>query len=124
MEEFGYARKRVPFDSGVHTRAHRLAVADACKDLGWNARNFDNEGMLEYYALHRELRFERFKAELRGHLLDSLNEALARTAEKVGFSGRLTIDGVPTISDVKTAETHLAAGDMPFKDLMKPFTPY
>lgn len=124
MEEFGHARKRVPFDYGVHARAQRLAVANACRSLGWNAKNFDNEGMLEYYALRRELRFERFKTELRGYLLDRLNEALARAGERVGFAGQLAIEGVPSLTDVKTAETHLAAGDTSFGDLMKPFTPY
>jgi hypothetical protein len=124
MEEFGYVHKRVPFDASIHTRSQRLAVADACKNLGWNARSLDKEGMLEYYVLHRELRFERFKAELREHLLDALNQGLVRIGRDIGFSGRITLEGVPTLSDVKAAEAQLAAGDKSFKDLMEPFTPY
>jgi hypothetical protein len=124
MEELGYTRKRVPFDASVHTRSHRLAVADACKDLGWNARSLDNEGMLKFYVLYRELRFERFKARLRDHLLDILNKGLTGIGTEVGFSGRLTLEGVPTLSEVEAAESELAAGSQSFKDLMQPFMPF
>jgi hypothetical protein len=121
MEEFGYVRKRVPFDASVHTRSHHLAVADACKNLGWNARSIDNEGMLDYYVLTRDLRFERFKAELRAYLLKTLNEGLARIGREVSFCGRLSIEGVPTLADVEVAESELAAGSKSFKKVMEPF---
>ena len=124
MEELGKPRKRAPFDTNVDIRAHRVAVANAFNELGWDASGLIDEDMLEYYVLHRRLRFERFKVELREHLLDTLNESLARAGDEIGSSGRLTLEGVPSLSDVDAAESHLAAGDIPFKDLIEPFTPY
>jgi hypothetical protein len=124
VEELSEPRKRVPFDVNAFIRAHRLAIANACKDLGWNARGVIEENSLEYYVLYRRLWFERFRVELRDHLIGTFNEGLACAGEKVGFAGQLTIEGVPTISDVEAAESHLAAGDIPFHDLIEPFTRY
>jgi hypothetical protein len=56
-----------------------------------------NKNMLEYYVLHRRLRFERFRIVLREHLLGTLNESLARAGENVGFGGHLTVEGVGTV---------------------------
>ena len=50
MEELGEPRKRVPFDTNAYVRACQLAIADACKNLGWNARGFINKNVLEYYV--------------------------------------------------------------------------
>lgn len=126
MEELAMSPNGAPFDGSAHRRAHGLAIAEACRDLGWDARSLNNEkaNILEYYVLHRRLRFERFKVEFREHLLSILNEVLARTGREVGFDGQLTLEGVPSLEDVETAQSHLSAGDVPFKDLIDPFMPY
>ena len=97
-EELGEPRKQVSLDRNAYARACQLAIADAYKDLGWDARGFINKDMLRYYVLHRKLRFERFRIQLREHLLGTLNEGLARAGKNVGFAGRLTVEGVPSLS--------------------------
>lgn len=126
MEELAMSRKSVPFDGSAHRRAHGLAIAEACRDLGWDARSLNNEkaNVLEYYWLHRRLRFERFKIELRDKLLETLNEVLTRTEQEVGICGQLTLEGVPSLEDVDAAESYLVAGKISFKDVLEPFTPY
>ena len=125
MEELATSRRDIPFDGSAHRRAHGLAIAEACRDLGWDARSLNSEkaNVLEYYWLHRRLRFERFKIELREHLLGTLNEVLARAGREVGFAGQLMVEGVPSLEDVEAAESNLVAGNTSFNDLMDPFTP-
>jgi len=113
--------KSIPYDSSVFLRSQKLALADAGKLIGWNARGIVEGEVLEYYWLHRQLIFERFKIELRDTILRTLNEGLELAGRDVGFSGQLKFEGLPTLDDVKDAEAHLAAGDMPFKEVLKPF---
>lgn len=117
----GGSSKPVPYDSAAHIRVEKLALADVGKLIGWNARGLLQEETLEYYWLYRELLFERFKIELRGSILKTLNDGLDRAGRKVGFSVRLEIEGLPTLADVDAAQAHLAAGDRPFKEILEPF---
>ena len=113
--------KPVPYDSMTHIRAQKLALSDAGKLIGWNARELFQEDILQYYSLYRELLFERFKIELRNSILETLNDGLDRVSREFGFSGRLEIEGLPTLADVEAAQAHLAAGDRPFKEILEPF---
>ncbi len=123
LQELGETHKRIPFDTRAHIRTHKLAVADASRPLGWMARGLIEEDMLEYYVLHRSLKFERFKIELRNHILGTLNETLERAGSEVGTLGQLELLGLPSVTDVDAAASHLAAGDRAFKDIVQPFRP-
>lgn len=117
----GGAISKIPFDSEVHLRTQKLALADAGKLIGWNARGLLQREMLEYYFVHRQLLFERFKIKLLDKILATLNEGLARAGKEIEFSGRLEVEGLPTILDVDAAQAHLAKGDKSFKEILKPF---
>ncbi len=98
-----------------------LALAEAGKLIGWNARGLCQEQTLEYYEIYRKLLFERFKIELRTSILGTLNKGLDKAGQKLGFSGQLEIEGLPTLKDIEAAQAHLAVGDQPFREIVEPF---
>ena len=113
--------RRVPFDSTAYIQLQKKALAEAGKLIGWNARGLFLEETLEYYDIHRALVFERFKVELRTILLKKVNEALTLAGQKLGFSGKILISGLPTLKEVEAAQTHLTRGDRPLQEILKPF---
>lgn len=119
--EITLGQRRGYFDLKKYTESKNMALADAAKLIGWNGRQTVNESTLEYYQLHRLLRFERFITELRDEILATLNEGLQRVGRQVGFSSQIVIEGLPTISDVEKAETQLLEGACKFEDVMQPF---
>lgn len=114
---------RIPFDSTIHTRARSLAVADATKLIGWNAQEelLPRGEKLEYYFLYRQLRFYKFKIQLRDSILRALNEVIAHVGKTIGFSGSIETKGLPTLEDIAIAHAHLQAGNKPFDEVMRPF---
>lgn len=114
-------KPRIPYDSSIHVRAHKLALAEAGKLIGWNSRGLFDDDALEFYLLHRQLKFHRFVIEMRGEILSKVNEALALAGKELAFSAQLKIEGLPTIRDVEVAEQKLAAGSCTFKEVLEPF---
>ena len=112
---------RIPFDIQTHIRSRSLAVAEATKEIGWDARGMGSEFFLEYYRLQRRLTFKRFLILMREGILHTLNVVLERAGEVLGFKASLTIEGLTTLDDVETAEAQLARGDRPFREIMARF---
>lgn len=115
---------KIPFDFDEFRRIHKMALAQATKDVGWPGRQLFREEILEYYFFYRDLLFEQFKAHLRKSILETLNIGIKQAATKLGFQGLLEIDGLPTIEDAESALRALAAGDTSFEKVMKPFMNY
>ena len=124
LSEVVSASNKVAYDMRAHLRSQKLALADAGKIIGWNARGLLQEEMVEYYFVYRQLLFERFKIELRTSILETLNEGLERAGGVIGCSGRLVIEGLPSVDDVETAQAHLASGERSFKEILEPFLRY
>lgn len=115
----------VPYDLKKFSRDQKMAVAEATKVIGWNARQVPNdEFKTEYYDLHRFLRFERFKLEMRNSILLTLNEAITRAGKQLGFEGKIIIEGLPTLTDIQDAQKALAQGSKKFIDVINPFLAY
>jgi len=77
-----------------------------------------------YYFCFRELRFRRFQVALRDHIIAALNEALTGAGRVLGFDAQLSLDGLPTTTDIEQAETLLADGQLSYKDLLNRFSFY
>jgi hypothetical protein len=115
-------KSNVEFDSASYIKLQRLALAETTKLIGWNARFLLSDDMLEYYSLHRQLLFERFTISLRDSIISVLNQGILKIGEKLNFSTHISIEGLPTLDTVQLALSHLEAGDMPFNELLKPFS--
>lgn len=113
--------KQIPFDSTTHIRTEKMALAEAVKIIGWNARGLFGEEILEYYWMYRELLFRKFVIELRESILATLNKGLKIAGQTVGFSAQIKIEGLPTIKEVTEAFEQLKRGDLSFEEIMKPF---
>jgi hypothetical protein len=114
-------KKNVPYDFKAHERSMKLALVEAVKPIGWNARGSFNDCVLSYYWIHLSLTFEKFKIQLREAMLTTLNSGLQRIGEKIGFKAQIKIDGLPTLADIDAANQNLNSGAMPFTEVMKPF---
>jgi hypothetical protein len=114
-------RSNIPYDFTAHQRSMNLALVEAVKPIGWNARGTFNNFVLSYYWIRMSLTFEKFKIRLREAMLATLNRSLQRIGEKVGFKAEIKMEGLPTIADVDNASNQLASGAMPFTEVMKVF---
>lgn len=121
LNNLGEAASRFNYDSANQIYARKLALAEAGKAIGWNARGLFTDDMLEYYSLKRHLSFEKFKIELRNSIVQTLNEGLKRVGQHMGFEAQIRLHGIPTLSDVERAESELAAGGKAFGEILKPF---
>jgi hypothetical protein len=124
MEELASGSMKTPYDVKAHILTRKVSLAKAAKPSGWNARWLFQDAALEYYLIHRDLVFERFKIELRDSILAKLNEGIVRAGQVIGFTTKIVINGLPTATDVQTAVDHLQKGDIPFKEVLDPFRRY
>jgi hypothetical protein len=113
--------QEVPYNYTKHMNMRDIAILDAVKEIGWNARRQPEKDVLEYYWLERYLRFEEFLVNLRSCILANLNEAVLKAGRKMGFSGVVAIEGLPTLDDVKESRRRLSVGDGRFDEILKPF---
>jgi hypothetical protein len=100
---------------------HNIAIAQATRDAGWNARNSFPEEMTEFYFVHRFLRFERFKMEIRESLVSQLNQMLRTVGDRIGFSAKIVVSGLPDAAQIDRSMEILESGAASFGDVMKPY---
>jgi hypothetical protein len=112
---------RMGLDHAAYIRTVHVAVASTTRLIGWNARGTFADEMDEYYLADRQLRFARFRIELRTSIVESLNEALTHIGRHLGFTARLVLAGGMTLVDVHDAQARLAAGDTHLGDILRPF---
>jgi hypothetical protein len=112
----------IPFSQGDYFLSREIALAKATQIIGWNARNYSNEHKFEHYVWRRQLIFYKFLCSLRETILQTLNEALTRIGNKMGFTAELSIEGLPSAGDVDIALEKLQKGDLKtFNEVLKPF---
>lgn len=116
--------QRLTYDFSVHRQMHEVTVARASRAFGWDARRTVEERMLEPYRVWAYLQAERFKIELRSVLLDGLNRGLDRAGERLGWSSRVIIDGLPNERDVQQAEQDLIRGSCGVDEILQRFHPW
>lgn len=86
------------------------AIASATKCVGWPGRGTFRDHTTDYYAIRRQLMFERFKIKLRDQILSDLNDVLRRVARTLRLTGEIRTEGLPTLGDVAAAERELHQG--------------
>ena len=96
----------------------KLALAEAVNPIGWTVRGSFNNKVINYYWLRQELRFKLFALEVREALVEQLNAVLARVGPVLGWSGKLTVSGLPTRADLEKAMELLASGSTSFTKIM------
>jgi hypothetical protein len=124
VEKQMLGEENVGYSSTHDIRFQQLGLAEACRDIGWDMPSMfsKDDYFLEYHALVRRLRFQRFLISFRDRLIDQLNSYLVGVGEAIGETGQLTLTGLPTEADVDAAEASLERGDRDFKDLLEPFS--
>ena len=112
------------FDIAHYKSVEIRTLLKATKEIGWNIRGRVSGEVLEYYVLERFLRFEEFKARLREHILNGLNEIIGIAGEKERFSAKLELKGIASPSDIARARDDLQTGSKPFREVIQPFLWY
>jgi hypothetical protein len=120
-ERLRATKENIPYDFKAHMRSMDLALVEAVKPVGWNARGSFNGRVTSYYWIRLMLNFEKFKIELRHSMLATLNDALKRIGQKLGFEAQIDISGTPLHVDVTDALRKLDLGEVPFTEVMKAF---
>jgi hypothetical protein len=111
------------FDFQEWRRWHNVAINQATRASGWNARNVFPEEVTEYYFVQRFLRFEKFKLEIRESLVSQLNEMLQTVGKQLGFTAKIVVSGLPDAAQVDQSMQDLESGAVSFADVMKPYMP-
>lgn len=114
-------KEKIPYDFKVHNRSMNLALVEAVRPIGWNARGTYNDCVTSYYWIRLLLTFEKFKIELRHAILAAINDALKRIGQKLGFEAQIEIGGLPMLVDVTDALRKLDLGEVPFTEITKAF---
>ncbi len=102
-------------------KAQSLAVLEATRPLGWNARRTANEDITEYYYFDRFLTFEKFKIELRNSILETLNNMLNAISPTGMIAPEIIIKGLPSLEAVDEAREKLREGPTKFEEIIAPF---
>jgi hypothetical protein len=114
-------KENIPYDFKSHMRSMDLALVEAIKPIGWNARGAYNGRVTSYYWIRLMLTFEKLKIEFRYVVLAALNDALKRIGRKLGFKAQIEISGLPIRVDITDALRKLDSGEVPFTEVMKAF---
>ena len=122
MPALGKPTRDIGFEFQEWQKWHNVAIAQATRDSGWNARNSFSGEMTEFYIVQRFLRFERLKLELRESLISQLNEMLRTVGNRLGFSAKIILSGLPDAAQVEQSMQQLESGAASFADVMKPYT--
>jgi len=121
MRDLAQAGKASPFELKEFERAQKATVATVTKEYGWTARGLLQECMSEYYFFVRFLRFEMLKAIMREDIVRTLNQALGRAGDVLGFEAAIVIEGLPSNEDVSRSSALLQEGKSEFKVIMDPY---
>lgn len=116
MLEMGPAVTKRYFDHTAYQAHRRRCTATITQHLGWTARGAFSETTSEFYRLMRHLRFLRTKAELREHLLNSLNQALQIIGRKMNFKADIQMTGLTQPSSYDNYMVELRDGKLGFAE--------
>ena len=114
----------VPYDLEELTGIERRAVATITRSTGWNARASFADAVTGYYTTIRFLRFEEFKARLRDTVEDTTNRILAVAGAAAGFTGVVSLHGLPTLEEIAASRDDLAAGRLDFAKTIEQYSVY
>jgi hypothetical protein len=117
----GSEAQDIGFDFQAWNKSHGIALAQATRECGWNARGLLSKNVTEYYYVRRFLDFERFKLELRTSILSQLNGVLQIIGKRIGFGGRIVAVGLPDSAQIANSYRDLEAGNVPFSEIKEPY---
>ena len=124
MPVHGSPVRDIGFDFQEWHKCHDIALAQATRAPGWNARNSFPDDVTEFYYVQRFLRFERFKLEIRESLITQLNGLLQNVGNRLDFSAKIVVSGLPDASRLDRSMHELESGTAAFADVMKPYMRY
>lgn len=107
------------FDFNLFQRYQRVIRGRAKRKWGWAERNYDTQGMTEFYFFYLDLRLEYAASVMRDHIVQSLNKLFIR----LGVSARIITDGLHSPSEVMEKIALLKRGDIDFQNALD-FTNY
>lgn len=121
VQSFEAGSQRLSYDLQSHQYAEHLALAEATKRVGWDARGLFRQRQSEFHVVHRQLTFFRFVAQVRDSILGQLNDVLDKVSQVLAPIGHVRLEGLPTVGDADEAIRHLRAGNRRFKELLDQF---
>jgi hypothetical protein len=105
------------FNLERYTKGKYIEIAQRTRRLGWNQRRTQDNEILEYYMVHRHLRFADSQARLREHILKKVNQAL--NGAVINAEVEIIVENLLSIEDVKSEVELLGKGDLKFVEQIK-----
>ncbi len=112
-------QQKTGFDFSHYHNMEMLQVARLTRAIGWYARQLYQDRTNEFYLVYRYLRFELWRAMLREHITETLNEALHIVGRKMNFDSKVLIEGIPTAADLEKTINDLIGGKIEFSSAVE-----
>ncbi len=121
QKEFQLTRQSLtettPYNFSAHLREKGKLFAEVTQPIGWNVRDLFKDDQLEPFSVWRQIRFLEFKVTVRDRIIEQLNTLMGQVGERMGFSAKLEVGGVPTLDDVRIAKEDFESGRRGLSDL-------
>ncbi|WFL76865.1 hypothetical protein P7228_12800 [Altererythrobacter arenosus] len=108
------------WDFSAFRRNWEIALFQAIRDTGWNARDYYGEEKSDFFTSVWRLRFRKFQAALRIEIIRQLNEQIPPIIRKVNPDFTMTIreQGMLSPAELTEMERQLYAGEISFKEVI------
>lgn len=109
-----------PWDFSVFRKNWDVALFQAVRETGWNARDYSGEEKSDFFTSVWRLRFRKFQAALRIEIIRQLNAQIPRIIRQVNpdFSMTITEKGMLTPAELAEMERQLYSGEISFKTVI------
>jgi hypothetical protein len=119
MKDMAAQQQTKGYEFSIYRENQETLLARMTSQLGWGARGAFNERALEFYQIHRYLKFEKTKAILREYVLSKLNHSLEKVGRVLGFNAKIKLEGIPSSHDYDNYITKLIGGSLQFSEAVK-----
>ncbi|MDP1580965.1 MAG: hypothetical protein Q8M02_11845 [Candidatus Didemnitutus sp.] len=96
--------EQTPYDFSTHQRSLWLALMEAARLTGWDARGEYQNHVLTSYWLKQQIEFRRLGMRVREALMTQIYDVVRRVGEKIGFTAQVRLSGF--YSDEELDEIH------------------
>jgi hypothetical protein len=116
--------QNAPYDFTTHQRSLRLALMEAARLTGWDARGDYREQVLASYWLKQHIEFLRLSLRVREALMAQIDDVVHRVGEKIGFTAQVRLSGFYSDAELDGIHQLIDEGKTPFTKIADKLTMY
>lgn len=109
--------QNIGFDLNMYVREKYIEKGQLTKEFGWHQRKIPDNEILEYYSIHRRLKFALSQAVVREHIVSKINELLK--GPLFNTDGKIIMEKILTSDQIMSELELLQKGPIEFTTLYK-----